>query len=502
MSGRAAFSSAPIHSKPGASALRSAPAGHTRRDADRRGRRAICGAVVYARAAVLDTVRETASRVRRRRRLRRAAVLPPGPDWPAPAQIGLWLRRPFWFLTHCRRTYGPTFSVRLGRWDGVVVLSRPDDIRDVFTGSPDVMYAGPANDVLEPVVGPGSLLLLDGARHMRERKLLLPPFHGERMHRYGETMRALTVAELDRWPVGTPFAMHGPMQSITLDVILRTVFGVEGREMEELRAALTTFTNGFNWINMIPALRVDLGPRSPWGAFLQHRAEVDARLHDVIRARRAAPGEGRDDVMTLLLGARYEDGAAMSDRELRDELMTLLAAGHETSATALPWAFHFLARHPEVQERARDEVRGGGEPAYLDGVVKETMRLRPVVSAVGRVLQAPARIAGHDLPAGVLVSPSVYLAHRDPDAWPDPTRFDPERFVGTRVSPYAYLPFGGGVRRCIGMAFALYEMRIVLAEVLRRFRVRAAKDGTPRPVRRGVTMMPEGGMPVIVERVA
>lgn len=436
---------------------------------------------------------------RSRRRARRDTALPAGPTWPAPVQVALWLRRPYWLLEHCRRTYGPIFSLRLARWDAILAFSQPDPIREIFTGSPDVMYAGPANDILEPVVGQGSLLLLDGPRHLRERKLLLPPFHGERMHRYGDVMRELTVAEIERWPLGTPHALHPSMQSITLDVILRTVFGVEGREMDEVRSAITTFTNGFSSVNMVPALRVDLGPRSPWGRFLADRARVDALLYQAIRARRAH-AEGRDDVMSLLLGARYEDGAAMSERELRDELMTLLAAGHETSATVLPWVFDFLARHPDVQERVREDARTGGEQAYVEGAVKEAMRLRPVVAAVGRVTQAPTTVAGIDVPAGVLLSPSVYLAHREPESWPDPTRFDPERFVGTKISPYAYLPFGGGVRRCIGAAFAVFEMKIVVAEVLKRYRLRAASPRPPRPVRRGVTMMPEGGTVVVLER--
>jgi cytochrome P450 len=448
---------------------------------------------------MFEGVTQAIARSRRRARTRRATSLPRGPTWPAPLQIALWLRRPYWLLTHCRRTYGPIFSLRLARWDAIVAFSQPDPIREIFTGSPDVMWAGPANDLLEPVVGQGSLLLLDGPRHLRERKLLLPPFHGERMHRYGEVMRELTVNEIARWPLGTPFSLHPSMQAITLDVILRTVFGVEGREMDEVRAAITTFTNGFCSVNMVPSLRVSLGPRSPWGRFLSDRERVDGLLYQAIRARRAEAAQ-RDDVMSLLLSARYEDGAAMTERELRDELMTLLAAGHETSATALPWVFDFLARNPEIQERAREDARAGGELAYVEGVVKETMRLRPVVAAVGRVLQAPATIAGIELPAGTLVSPSVYLAHREPESWPDPTRFDPERFIGTRVSPYAYLPFGGGVRRCIGAAFATFEMKIVVAEVLRRYRVRASSPTAPRPVRRGVTMMPEGGMVAILER--
>jgi cytochrome P450 len=328
----------------------------------------------------------------------------------------------------------------------------------------------------------------------------MPPFHGERMSRYGEVMREITLREMERWPVGAPLAIHGPMQSITLDVILRTVFGVdEGAELDALRAAIVDLTNGFNAFNMVQALRRDLGPRSPWGAFVRRRDAVDALLYQVIRARRAEGDTGRDDVMTLLTSARYEDGTAMGDRALRDELMTLLAAGHETTATALPWTLHELAQRPEVQARVHDELDAGGH-AYLDAVIKETMRLHPVISAIGRVLQRPHSVAGWDLPAGTLVSPSIYLAHRDPVAWPDPERFDATRFLDARISPYAYLPFGGGARRCIGMAFALYEMRIVLATMLARFRVAPAPGVHIRPRRRGVSMAPSDGMPIVVTR--
>jgi cytochrome P450 len=435
------------------------------------------------------------------RRPRLDPRLPPGPDLPPAAQIALWIFRPYDFLEHCREKYGPTFTLRLGKWPHAVAFTQPEDIREIFTGPSEVFYAGPANDVLRPVVGDGSLLLLDGERHLRERKLLLPPFHGERMNRYGAVMRAITERAMERLPLGRPFEIHPAMQAITLDVILRTVFGVdEGAELEELRAAIVELTNGFNAFNLVPALRVDLGPRSPYGRFLARRDRIDALLYARIRARRAEGPSERDDIMTLLLGARHEDGSPMSDQDLRDELMTLLAAGHETSATVLPWVFHYLTKHPGAQSRARAEIDAGGEQPYLDAIIKETMRLRPVIAAVARVLQRDHTVAGWRLPAKTLVSPSIYLAHRERGAWPHPERFDPERFLDKKISPYAYLPFGGGIRRCIGMAFALYEMRVVLATILGRYRARAVSREEPRPVRRGVTLMPSGGMPVLLER--
>lgn len=459
-------------------------------------------------SAFTEQLRRAMSPVRRARPSR----LPPGPSWPAPVQIALWLYRPYQLLRHCRRHYGPTFSLELARNYRIVVVTEPDPIREVFTGPPEVMFAGHANEPLRPVVGENSLLLLDGERHLRERRLLLPPFHGERMHRYGEVMRELTAREMARWPLGRPFPIHPPMQSITLDVILRTVFGVdEGAQMDEVREAVTELADAFSPTTMVPALQIDLGARSPWGRFVRARERADVLLYRQIATRRAEGAGGRDDILTLLLDARYEDGSAMSDRELRDELATLLAAGHETTATALPWTLHYLSRNPDVQARVHEELdrvagegpidpKAANDLAYLDAVIKEAMRLRPVISAVGRVLQEPRRIAGWDLPAGILVSPSIYLAHRDPEVWPDPERFDPTRFLDTRVSPYAYLPFGGGVRRCIGLAFAHYEMRIVLATVLSKLRVDPVPGLRVRPQRRGVSIAPSKQMPVVLSR--
>jgi cytochrome P450 len=288
------------------------------------------------------------------------------------------------------------------------------------------------------------------------------------------------------------------------------VFGVaEGPDLAALRAAILRFIDGATAVTMIPALQRDLGPGSPWRGFVERRDAVDALLYRLIASRRERGTSGHDDILTLLLEARYEDGTAMTDADLRDELMTLLAAGHETSATALAWAFACLAHDPDAQRRAHEEVDrllGGGAPddavtqielPYVDAVLKEAMRLYPVVYAVGRVLDKPRVIGGHTVPSGHAVFLSIYLTHHDPVLWPDPERFDPERFLGTRTgpenraTPYTYLPFGGGVRRCIGMAFALYEMRIVLAAALRRFRIEPA--GRARPTRRTVTMAPSDG---------
>jgi cytochrome P450 len=464
----------------------------------------------------IDGVSRLLPRGRERVRSVREQKLPPGPAMHPSAQLALWMLQPIAFLEHCRARYGSTFTMQLPGFNPIVSFADEAANKEVFLGPAEEMFAGRANESLKPVVGGGSLLLLDGERHLRERRLLLPPFHGARMTSYGRTIQSIAQAELARAKLDRPAGIQSVMQHITLDVILRTVFGVaEGPDLVALRAAILDMLDGASPLNMIPALQVDLGGRSPWGRFLEKRLVVDQLLYKLIATRKREGTAGHDDILSLMIDARYEDGSAMSDRDLRDELMTLLAAGHETSATALAWTFTCLAANETAQARAHDEVDrvlGGAqddavtkaELPYVDAVIKETMRLHPVVYAVGRVLQKPRTIGGVDLPADHAAILSIYLTHHDPILWPEPERFDPSRFVdaptgrGNRVTPYTYFPFGGGVRRCIGMAFALYEMRIVLAEALRAFRIEHV--GRTRAVRRTVTMAPSGGGVVTLRR--
>lgn len=446
-----------------------------------------------------------------RRRERETRALPPGPSWPPAAQLTAWMLRPYPTLQHIRRRYGAPFSMRFPNYPHIVTFDDPEHVKEIFTGPWRELHAGQANETLRPLVGTRSLLLLDGEEHVRERKLLLPPFHGERMQSYGETMREVTAEALRRWPVGRPFAVQPETQAITLDIILRTVFGVsEGEELERVRQGIDRLVQGAsNPAFLVPWLQRDLGPRSPWGRFLRAREAADALLYEQIEARRASAAE-RDDVLSMMMTARYEDGRAMTPRELRDELMTLLVAGHETTATSLAWVLHHLIEHPHVQARVHEELDGlpgdgvsadgAHDLPYLDAVIKETMRLSPVIASVGRVLSAPRNIGGWELPAGTMAVPSIYLVHMNPRVWPEPTRFDPERHLGQRTSPYMHFPFGGGIRRCIGMAFALYEMRVVLATVLRRHGVRAAPGVRIVPRRRSVTMAPSHDMPLVLER--
>ncbi len=441
-------------------------------------------------------------------------ALPPGPRLPAIVQFLHMGFRPTAFLEECARRWGDPFTLHIPARPPLVMFSDPDAIREIFTGDPETLHAGEANSILGPIVGEHSLLLLDGPRHLRHRRLVLPPFHGERMQAYGRIMREITDRAIDAWPVARPFPIHEQTQAITLDVILRTVFGLEEGEtlvtLRERLRRLTTFVSGtLGVLLLMPWLQRDLGPLTPGGRFARLAREIDDILFAEIARRRAEGDTGRDDILSMLIAARDEDGQPMSDQELRDEMVTLLLAGHETTATSLAWAFHRLLGRPEVLDRLRAELGGRrvepeevGRLEYLDAVIKETARLNPVIVNVGRRLQAPMRIGGHDLPAGVVASPCIYLTHRRADLWPEPERFDPDRFLGARPSPYAFFPFGGGVRRCIGAAFASYEMKIVLAEILARVELRIAPGYTARTVRRTVTLAPSDGMPVLVDRVA
>jgi cytochrome P450 len=442
-------------------------------------------------------------------------TLPPGPSLPPLAQ-GVWfLAHPVHYFDRCRARYGDPFTLRLPSTPPVVMFAEPGAIRDIFTADEDHLRAGEATVVLRPILGPNSLLLLDGDRHLRERRMMLPPFHGDRMLAYADVMREVTERALAGWPLGRAFPLLHETQAITLDVILRTVFGLaDGAAMDRLRDLLRRFVaSAVNPIYLWNRLQVDLGRHSPWGRFVRLRGEIDALLDVEIAARRREGATERSDVLHLLVAARDEAGAPMTDAQLRDELMTLLMAGHETTATALAWTMHRVLTEPGVRDRVRSELadvaRGGrvaaedlGRLPYLDAVVKETLRLNPVIPDVMRLVKRPARIGGVDVPAGVAVAPNIYGAHRRAEAWPEPERFRPERFLGSRPSPYEFLPFGGGGRRCLGMAFALHEMKVVLATLFARAEFALAPGYGMRVVRRNVTWVPSKGMPVLVTRRA
>jgi len=428
-----------------------------------------------------------------------ATSLPPGPRYPRPLQTLGWGLRPMPFMERCHARYGDIFTVKIAHEGTWVMVAHPDMVKQVLTGDPAVFHAGEGNVILRPLVGSNSVLQLDDAPHMAQRKLLLPPFHGERMQRYGDLLAEIAEAEIDGWPAGTPFSLWPRMQAITLEVILRAVFGLdEGERLEALRARLRQLLEASTSTSTM-ALLTFLGPervtRLPM--FRRELDPVDELIYAQIRERRADPGLAeREDILSLLLQARHEDGRPMSDEELRDELVTLLVAGHETTATSLAWSIERLVRHPGKLERLRGEVAAGQEE-YLDAVCKETLRLRPVLPVVARVLKQEVEIGGYRLRPGVTVTPCIHLIHRRPDIYPEPREFRPERFLANPAGTYTWIPFGGGVRRCLGATFALFEMRQVLSSVVSRVELRPATRAGERVTRRAITLSPERGTQVV-----
>jgi cytochrome P450 len=404
-------------------------------------------------------------------------VLPPGPAAPAAAQTIEWVVRPTDLLRRSAARYGEPFTLRTLWADAPMVLvSDPETIKRVYAAPEDVLRGGASSTVLEPFAGPSSILLTSGEEHLRQRKLVLPPFHGKRMEAHRATVAQLAEAEVGRWRPGHPLRTLPRMQDLTLDVILRVVLGSpDARLRAQIRAALDMTTS-------LPRLiALSLAPRGspPWRPFTRAVGRVDALLRAEIRARMAAPGGGVIDELVA---------AGASEDELRDQVVTLLAAGHETTAGSLAWACERLARHPQVVARLRED----GD-SYLEATVKEVLRVRPVLTVTPRKVVAPFRVGEWTLPPGVHVTPCLYLAHRRAELWADPTAFRPERFLDGAPAPYSWLPFGGGTRRCAGAAFATMELHEVLRAVVRRFDLRPDRRAGERMRRRGVTLPPSRG---------
>jgi cytochrome P450 len=429
--------------------------------------------------------------------------MPPGPRAPAFVQTLRWIFRPEAFMRSCAERYGDTFTVRLGPQADVVFMSDPSAIRQVLQGSPDVMNMGDINGLFRPILGHNSLLLLDGNEHMRQRKLLLPPFHGRHIDRFREIMERAAAEEVDSWPVGRAFPTLPRMQSITVTVILRAVFGMDaGPHRDEMRALVVRLLDLCQSAStMLPQLRVRLGGLSPWGRLMRCVADVDRALFAEIENRRDDPTSAdRSDVLSLLLEARDESGDPMTDQEIRDQLLTLLVAGHETTANALSWAFERLVHQPHVLERLVAELAEGRED-YLEAVTKETLRFRPVLPIVARKLTESVWLQGFRYPPGTVLMPCVFLVHHNPRVYDAPEEFRPERFLG-RDAPatYAWIPFGGGVRRCLGASFALVEMQTVLRTILTRVELRAPGRRSEPIARRSFTFSPRRAGRVVVTR--
>jgi cytochrome P450 len=395
------------------------------------------------------------------------------------------------FFAWARRRYGPVFTIRALPWGKAVVVSDASLVKQIFTGDPSVFYAGAGNSLLAPVLGMRSVLVLDEDEHLQVRKRLLPPFHGEAVRRYGEVIEQIVGEEIARWPVGRPFALHPRMRAITLEVILQAVIGVSDparlRALRELLPKTVQISPAIMAMWVFPALE-HVGR---WRRFRQSVSDANRLLREEIAQRRLDPRlDEREDVLSQLVRA-----GELDDEELRDQIITLLLAGHETTTTGLAWAFERLLRHPVILGRARE-----GDDAYLDAVVAETLRVRPVIPAVLRQLQAPIELGGFRLPAGVTVMPAITLMHSDPAIYPDPARFDPERFLENgKGSTYTWIPFGGGRRRCLGAAFASFEMRVAMRTILKRTTLRADRTPGEKVRNHHITLVPARGARVVRE---
>ena len=420
------------------------------------------------------------------------AELPPGPRLPRTLQTIAWWNRPVPFLERCRERYGKRFTMRLLQTPPFVHHSDPEHLREIFTAPPEVLHPGEGARILEPVVGANSVILLDERAHLSQRKLMLPAFHGEKMQRLSGLMRGVTERELARWPRGEPISLHPRLQALTLEIILRTVFGLEsGARLDAMRDRLTGILQfGARPGSMLPVLQRG----KAWREFLRGREEADAMIYETIDERRREGEADRDDVLAMLLQARHEDGSPMSPLELRDELMTLLVAGHETTASELAWAFERLTRTPDVLARLTDAIDSDDGDTYVTATVLETLRRRPVLpNAAPRLVMQPVEVGGWRYEPGVCLIADGYLVHHDPDIYPDPYAFRPERFLDEQPGTYTWIPFGGGRRRCLGASFAMLEMKIVLRALLEQNELSPAAPGDEGTRRRSITLSPKAG---------
>jgi cytochrome P450 len=420
----------------------------------------------------------------------------PGPRGPSVLNLVRYGRDPLGFLPRMRARYGDVFAIPFPTFGRAVYTAAPGPVKELFTGSPAVMHAGEANaTILEPAVGPFSVLTLDDDEHMRQRKLLLAPFHGRAIEHYRDVMLAAIRRDMETWPVGRPFPLRPRMQGVTLDVILRAVYGLS--DLESARDVIDEFAVASDSLLVPSWLRRGWFP--PWRRFLRARAALDALVYQTIADRRADPEAGsKDDVLSLLMRATDEDGTPLTDAELRDELVTVVGAGHETTATALSWTIERLVRHPDALERLRSSL-AAGETEYLDATIKEALRARPVIADVARRAKAPVSVGGYEVPEGSLVLAAITALHYREDLYPDPQRFRPERFLEAEgADTYTWIPFGGGVRRCLGAAFAQEEMRVMLREIVTRCELAPTSAADERIVMRNITLAPAGGAVVTV----
>ena len=419
----------------------------------------------------------------------------------------------FGTLEKCNRKYGEIFyspKSTLFPLPPYTIFSNPQAIEKVLTADPDFFEVGQQSTApVRVLLGDNSLVLLNGNEHKRQRKLLMPPFHGERMKSYGQTMVDVTQEVISQWQVGQTICIRDYTQKISLEIILRTIFGLnKGQRYDRLKGILVDYLETFNspltsFFLFLPFLQKDLGALTPWSKFLQQKRQIREILQSECDRRRNNPEAMGEDILSLLLEARDEDGQPMSDVEIQDELMTMLFAGHETTASSLAWSFYWLHRLPEVKGKFQEELDSLAPDTeftdvaklpYLSAIVSETLRLNPVIVFVGRQLKKPMELMGYQFQPGTSLFPSIYLTHQRPDIYPEPKKFKPERFIEKQFSPYEYLPFGGGHRRCLGYAFALYEMKLVLATIMSQVELELLDNRPLKSTRRGFTFSPDGGV--------
>ncbi|MBI5310359.1 MAG: cytochrome P450 [Actinobacteria bacterium] len=436
--------------------------------------------------------------------------LPPGPGGPGIWQSLNWLLRPESYLRECTDRYGETFTFDLVGLGTFVSFSNPEHVKQIFTGNVKTLHAGEGNMVLEPVVGKNSLLTIDEDVHLRQRRLMLPPFHGERMQTYLDRIDEIANDEMDKWSPGDRFALRDKTRDVALNVILEVIFGLghedEARKQQFREGMVALDPVAYQRMMTIPVQVRLPGGRDPHSRFTRGKAALDALIMDEVERRRRDPDAAeRDDVLSMMLQARDEDGQPMTDQELLDQLTTLVVAGHETTSTSLSWTFELLYRHPEVMRRATEEAKAGGYE-YIDAVIKESLRIRPAVSMAVRLVKQPIEIGGYELPAGVAIGANLFVTHRNPEIYPDPLAFKPERFLDNGPDTYSWYPFGGGTRRCLGASFAMFEMRTILSAILRRAELRSPDGPGAKPeriVRRAVvTLAPRRDTRTVVSAVA
>ncbi|MEH2162273.1 MAG: cytochrome P450 [Nostoc sp.] len=443
--------------------------------------------------------------------------LPNGPKIPVLLQMMRWIANPMSFMEACAKTYGETFSISLDTNSSpLVIVSNPQAIQQILTNDTKELEApGELNRTFEFLLGKNSVITISGAEHQRQRQLLMPPFHGERMRNYSQVITDVTQNVISQYQIGKPFNIRSATQAITMRVIMQAVFGLhEGTRAEKLQQFLGELLEKASSRLIVallyfPALQRDFGPINFWGKQMRHQQETDELIYEEIRERRKQPDSSRTDILSLLMAARDEADQPMTDQELRDELMTLLAAGHETTATALAWAFYWIHKVPSVRQKLLQELDSLGDnpdPSavlklpYLNAVCSETLRICPVaILTFPRVVKTPISLGGYELEPGTVLLGSIYLTHHREDIYPEPKQFKPERFLERQFSPYEFLPFGGGARRCIGLAFAQLEMKLALAKILSSVELELVDNGEIRPKRRGLVTGPDRPIQMIIK---